>query len=131
MQDNQNFKIDEENLSYLWTFLGQDRMEDFYNVVEGKGQKEDNKNVELVCSCLMAMQKAGDNKWWKSQDPRMRAYYQAHCKVYLVTFQQFQSDLYVLLGKRLNVAEVIAGRNALMKEVEEAFNASLEEKADD
>ena len=61
----------------------------------------------------------------------MRAYYQSHCKLWIISYPQFEKDLEILLGRKVSLAEFMVSRKAIMKEVKEAFNAPLEEKAED
>ncbi len=132
MQDNNKTNFDEENLEYLRSYLGGETVEDFLAFYEEKrGKVRNSKNVELVMSFLITMAVAKDNRWWKSPDPRMRAYYQSHCKLWIISYPQFEKDLEILLGRKVSLAEFMVSRKAIMKEVKEAFNAPLEEKAED
>lgn len=57
-----------------------------------KGTPEFNRCIERLTSY-------GDNKWWLSDDPKERAYYQALEPVQVIDWNQYRRDLKVLLGR--------------------------------
>jgi hypothetical protein len=75
---------------------------------------------------LATMASYGENKWWLSDDPRVRAYYQVieldRDGRGFYNFSQFQKDLSVLIGRPVFDVD-IATRNMakLRQEVERAW----------
>lgn len=58
------------------------------------------KTAKHYQACLEILGGYGDNKWWLSEDPRVRAYYQTFEKRSLYSWKQYGSDLFVLLGRK-------------------------------
>lgn len=75
---------------------------------------------------LAAMEKYGDNHWWESDDPRVRAYYQTlemdESGRGFISFRQLKSDLEVLLNRSVyNHEFASANAVAMRQEVERAW----------
>jgi hypothetical protein len=45
------------------------------------------------------MRKYGDNRWWISEDPRERAYYQINEDILLMSFNKLHKDIEILLNR--------------------------------
>jgi hypothetical protein len=79
-------------------------------------------------NCLEAMAVWGDNRWWLSEDPRERAYYQTvedldpsgkyHGRL-LMIFSQYHEDIEVLLNRPVYNFEL--SRRSLLQEAERAW----------
>lgn len=50
-----------------------------------------------------AMEKYGNNKWWRSADPYERAFFQIHEDVLMVSYTQFVDDIILLIGRSLQL----------------------------
>lgn len=69
--------------------------------------------------CMDAMEKYGDNRWWLSEDPRERAYYQLKEKILLMSLKQFHGDVEKLLNRDVLIHEISSDR--LKQEAERAW----------
>lgn len=75
-------------------------------------------------TCLEAMDKYGDNRWWLSNDPKERAYHQIKEPVLLYkSFEDFHADLSVLLNRSVFTHEVTS--NNFKLEVERAWKYNV------
>jgi hypothetical protein len=104
-----------------------------------KGMNVDNylkqKNISLETTTyrklLVALEKYGDNHWWMADDPRVRAYYQAldENSPLILPYQQYISDLIVLLGRDVHTSEIrMSNREILRQEVEQAWQKNEVDK---
>lgn len=69
--------------------------------------------------CLDVMQKYGDNKWWLSDDPKERAYYQINEDLQLIPFSRFHKDIEVLCDRPVWTHEFVSDK--LRQEAERAW----------
>ena len=121
--------INQANLEYLRTIVGSKRV-DFFIETEKNGFKNMSRLKYLTCeeirSYLRVMESYGENKWWLSNNPIVRAYYQLCCPIQLILFNTaFQKAVEQLLGHsvldvtgmdfRINYIQLYA------KEANEAF----------
>ncbi len=72
-------------------------------------------------ACLDAMLAAGENHWWLSDDPKVRASGQMQTETLLYSFKQFHQDIEVLLGRPVYTHEFGLRWQALQKEAAEAM----------
>ncbi len=73
---------------------------------------------------MAALERYGDNHWWVAESPRVRAYYQAldESSPFILPYQQYLSDLAVLLGREVHTNEIrMSNREVLRQEVEQAW----------
>jgi hypothetical protein len=66
----------------------------------------------------------GDNRWWVSEDPRTRVYYQTldQSSPLILPYQQYVTDLTTLLGREVHLNEIrVSNRTMLRQEVEQAW----------
>lgn len=79
------------------------------------GVKEENQSA-----CLEAMEKYGDNQWWLSDDPKVRAYYQVNEPLLLLSsVPQFREDLDKLLNRPVFTHDLVSPK--FKQEVERAW----------
>lgn len=71
--------------------------------------------------CLEAMEKYGDNQWWLSYDPKVRAYYQINEDFLLMSFSQFHEDTEKLLNRPVWSHEFAFAFPKLKQEAERAW----------
>lgn len=79
-------------------------------------------------NCLEAMAVWGENRWWLSEDPKERAYYQTiesldpsskYHGLLLMQFKQYHKDIEVLLNRAVYTHEF--ARLSLLQECERAW----------
>lgn len=70
-------------------------------------------------ACLETLQKYGSNRWWLSEDPRERAYYQINEPLLLMSFSQFHGDIEKLLNRPVWTHEFASPK--LKQEAERAW----------
>jgi hypothetical protein len=82
------------------------------------GLNEGDKNYQRA---LDALNGYGDNRWWLSDDPRTRAYYQIMEPLQLtMSFDQFWQDVEILLGRGVYNIE-FANNGKLQQEAQLAW----------
>ncbi|WP_126583307.1 hypothetical protein [Tengunoibacter tsumagoiensis] len=76
---------------------------------------------------LAVLTSYGENHWWVSDDPRVRAYYQTldQSSPFILPYRQYMADLTLLLGREVQVYEIrMSNKEALKQEVEQAWEKS-------
>lgn len=73
-------------------------------------------------TCLAAMAKYGDNRWWEPDvDPRKLAYYQLNEPILMGDFSHFHEAIELLLGRPVFTHEFAISADALKQEAERAW----------
>ena len=121
--------FNEENIKYLRGFLGDDKVDTFFQVCETMERHititdEDLKTHNMVEKCLEQMEKFGDNRWWLSEDKLVLGYYQLLNHILLVPFDKFQKAVEFLLGRPVWTHEFGLNSDGLKEEAERAFNGT-------
>ncbi len=73
---------------------------------------------------LSSLNSYGDNKWWLSKNPRVRAYYQTldTSNQFFMSFSSYITDLGILLGREVPFVELrLSNRPKLSQEVTYAW----------
>ena len=89
-------------------------------------QKKISVEASTFHELLHVLEGYGENRWWLSQDPRVRAYYQTldETSPLIIPFWQYLSDLAILLGREVQVYETrVSNRMILRQEVKHAWHA--------
>ena len=91
--------------------------------------KEKKVSVETTTyhELLAVLESYGENRWWISENPRTRAYYQSldQSSPLILPYRQYISDLTLLLGREVHVNEIrMSNRTELRQEVEQAWERS-------
>jgi hypothetical protein len=86
------------------------------------------KNVPLQTTTyselLEVLEGYGENHWWVSENPRMRAYYQTLDESHslILPYRQYVADLTILLGRDVHLSEIRMSNKAMLRqEVEQAW----------
>ncbi len=73
---------------------------------------------------LQVLEGYGNNRWWLSENPRTRAYYQTldENSSLIIPYRQYIKDLGVLLKREVQLYEIrMSNKIALKQEVEQAW----------
>jgi hypothetical protein len=69
--------------------------------------------TEKFNRCLTMMESYGENRWWLSNDPRARAYFQSHALfnggLGILPIESYLADLSQLLGRVVTIEQTHAG----------------------
>ena len=86
------------------------------------------KNVSLQTTTyrelLEVLDSYGENHWWVSEEPRMRAYYQTldESRSLILPYRQYVADLTILFGREVHLSEIrMSNRTMLRQEAEQAW----------
>ena len=83
------------------------------------GLNEGDKNYPRA---LDVMDGYGDNRWWLSDDPRVRGYYGLMEPVLLTSMSHFHEDVEVLVGRPVQTFEFATSyASGLKREAQEAW----------
>ncbi|GAC1357769.1 MAG: hypothetical protein NVS2B12_04090 [Ktedonobacteraceae bacterium] len=77
---------------------------------------------------LQVLESYGSNRWWVSENPRARAYYQTmdETSPFIIPYRQYMQDLGVLLGREVQLYEIrMSNKTELKQEVERAWAQDL------
>lgn len=115
--------VNNEHINYLRDFLGNEKVDTFFNVEKNpeKATNEEVKAWSIVKGCLEQMEKAGENQWWLSEDPRVLGYYQLNNSRLLIDWGKFVDSLTELLGRSVATHEFACQKAELEAEAERAF----------
>jgi hypothetical protein len=99
------------------------------NNAEYLKQKNFSPATTTYSELLKVLESYGDNHWWMSDDPRIRAYYQTldQSSSFIIQYQQYINDLTVLLGREVQLYEVRMSNKAILRqEVEQVWEKSVQ-----
>ena len=124
-------KYDEENLKYLRTFLGNDKVDTFIKFTESIPFKtyEEQKSYRKVEKCLIHMEKFENNRWWTSEKKENLAYYQLRTPVMLIPMDKYIEALKYLLGRPVWTHEIRGNRKNLFLRLKKLLNANRTRKS--
>jgi hypothetical protein len=91
-------------------------------------QKKIPVETETFRELMLVLDGYGNNRWWLSENPRTRAYYQTldETSPLIIPFWQYRADLSVLLGREVQVYETrVSNRITLRQEVKQAWDAEV------
>ncbi len=94
------------------------------NNAEYLKQKNVSTQTTTYGEMLEILEGYGDNRWWVSDDPRTRAYYQTldQSSPLILPYRQYVADLTTLLGREVHLNEIrMSNRTMLRQEVEQAW----------
>lgn len=87
------------------------------NNAEYLKQKKISPETATYREVLEVLESYGDNHWWLSDDPRVRAYYQTldESSYFLLPYRQYLSDLSILLQRDVQLYETRMSNKAELK----------------
>ncbi len=77
---------------------------------------------------LQVLDGYGNNRWWLSENPRTRAYYQTldESHALIIPYRQYMKDLGVLLAREVQLYEIrMSNKTELRQEVEQAWSLEI------
>ena|ERR1700753_4057614 len=81
-------------------------------------QKRISLGPEAYSEMLKVLTSYGDDHWWLSDDPRVRAYHQTLDTngPLIIPYKQFMADLSLLLGREVQLYETRVSNRVMLKE---------------
>ncbi len=80
--------------------------------------------TETYRELLEVLESYGENHWWVSEDPRVRAYYQTldESRSLILPYRQYVTDLTILFGREVHLSEIrMSNRTTLRQEAEQVW----------
>lgn len=120
--------FDEKNIEFLRTIMGDEKVDIFLSVdrrnwLERFFTSEDVlETYHEVKKAYEEMERFGENRWWLSEDKRVRSYYQISCSVLLVPIDLLFKGFELVLERKVYSHEFYLNPEGLKREIEEHCN---------